>query len=83
MSLFPTLTQPSTYRIRISGYIANGWSDYMAGFREVHTQEDGSNVTELTGIVPDQSALFGLLLHIRDLGLPLISVEFIENLEGE
>jgi hypothetical protein len=55
----------------------------MNGLHEVYLQENGTGVTELTGTVPDQSALFGLLCHIRDLGLPLISVEFIENLTGE
>jgi hypothetical protein len=36
-------------------------------------------VTELTGTVSDQSALFGLLCHIRDLGVPLLSVEYLPN----
>jgi hypothetical protein len=46
-------------------------------------QKNGTSMTELTGTVADQSALFGLLCHIRDLGLPLISVEFIETQKGE
>jgi hypothetical protein len=83
MNSFPTLTQPATYRIRIAGRVANGWSDFMTRLREVHLQETGASMTELTGTVSDQSALFGLLCHIRDLGLPLISVEFIENQKGE
>jgi hypothetical protein len=79
MKPFPTLTQPATYRIRIAGRVRNGWSDFMTGVQEAHVQESGASVTELTGTVSDQSALFGLLCHIRDLGLPLISVEFIHN----
>lgn len=55
----------------------------MAGLQEAHLQENHAIVTELSGTVPDQSALLGLLCHIRDLGLPLISVEFIPNPEGE
>jgi hypothetical protein len=51
----------------------------MNRLQEAHLQEKGANVTELSGTVPDQSALFGLLCHIRDLGLPLISVEFMET----
>jgi hypothetical protein len=80
MNSFPTLTQPATYRIRIIGRVRNSWIDYMNGLQEAYFQESGTGVTELTGTVPDQSALFGLLCHIRDLGLPLISVEYIENL---
>jgi hypothetical protein len=82
MNPFPTLTQPAAYRIRIAGRVRNGWSDFMTGLQEIHLQEEGASVTELTGIVPDQPALFGLLCHIRDLGLPLISVEYIPK-KGE
>lgn len=83
MNSVPTLTQPAAYRIRIAGRVRNGWSDFMTGLREAHQQENGASVTELTGTVPDQSALFGLLCHLRDLGVPLILVEFIENSKGE
>jgi hypothetical protein len=77
MNVLPTLTQPAAYRIRIAGRVKNGWTDFMNGLQEAHVQENGASVTVLIGNVPDQSALFGLLCHIRDLGLPLISVEFI------
>ena len=40
------------------------------------------NETVLTGCVTDQAALHGLLSKIRDIGLPLISVERIEDEEG-
>jgi hypothetical protein len=83
MKILPTLTQPAAYRICIVGRVKNGWSDFMTGLREAILQEGGASVTELTGTVPDQSALFGLLCHIRDLGLPLLSVEFVENQKGE
>jgi hypothetical protein len=80
---FPTLTQPAVYRIRIVGRVKNGWSDFMTGLQETHTQEICGCMTELTGTVSDQSALFGLLCHIRDMGLPLILVEFFEKSKGE
>ena len=83
MKILPTLTHPADYRICIVGRVKNGWSDFMTGLRESILREGGASVTELTGTVPDQSALFGLLCHIRDLGLPLLSVEFVENQKGE
>jgi hypothetical protein len=83
MNSFPTLSQPAAYRIRIAGRIKNGWADFMTELREAHLHENGASITELMGTVPDQSALFGLLCHIRDLGLPLISVEFIDTTKGE
>jgi hypothetical protein len=83
MNELPTLTQSATYRIRIAGRVRNGWSDYMSGLQEDQIQEKNVSITMLSGTVPDQPALFGLLCHIRDLGLPLISVEFIKNQKGE
>lgn len=83
MSPLPTLTQPAAYRIRLAGRVRNRWSDFMTGLQETVAHEEGTPVTELTGTVSDQSALFGLLCHIRDLGLPLISVEFIAAPQGE
>jgi hypothetical protein len=82
MQTLPTLTQPAAYRIRIVGRVRNGWADFMTGLREAILQESGKSITELTGTVPDQSALFGLLCHIRDLGLPLLSVEYLPALEN-
>ncbi len=80
---FPSLTQPAAYRIRIAGRVRNGWGDFLSGLHESVAQHGDTPVTELTGTVSDQAALFGLLCRIRDLGLPLISVEFIEEPKGE
>jgi hypothetical protein len=82
MNSFPTLTQPATYRIRIAGRVNNGWSDFLTGLQETHLRKNDTSLTELTGTVSDQPALFGLLCHIRDLGLPLISVEYLPDLES-
>jgi hypothetical protein len=41
-----------------------------------HHEEDGTTV--LTGPLADQPALYGLLIKIRDLGLPLLSVNHVE-----
>jgi hypothetical protein len=59
------------YQIRVKGYLDNSWSDWFEGLSMTH-EEDGTTV--LTGPVADQPALHGLLIKIRDLGLPLISV---------
>jgi hypothetical protein len=77
MNTLPTLTQPAEYRIRIVGRVRNGWSDFLIDLQETVSPTSDVPVTELTGTVPDQPALFGLLCRIRDLGLPLVSVEFI------
>lgn len=83
MKTLPTLTQPAVYRIRIVGRARNGWPDFLTGLREAVSKIDGHPVTELTGVVSDQPALFGLLCHIRDLGLPLVSVEYLSDHKKE
>lgn len=81
MNHFPSISEPAAYCIRILGRIKNGWSDFMNDFEQSVTRENSAFVTNLTGIVSDQAALFGMLCHIRDLGLVLISVEYLSDIE--
>ena len=74
---YPTLTQSAVYRICIVGRVRNGWSDFMTKLKVIYREENNASITELTGTVFDQPALYGLLCHIRDLGLALISVEYL------
>ena len=60
-----------TYRIRVRGHLDNRWSEWLGGLT-IHHQEDGT--TLLVGPVVDQAALHGVIIRIRDLGLPLLSV---------
>ena len=61
-------------RVRVEGMLAPSWSSLLAAL-DVAAEPDGS--TLLSGEVPDQAALHGLLATIRDLGLSLISVETV------
>ena len=63
------------YQIRIKGHLGQQWADWFEGL--TITLEDNDN-TLLTGPVVDQAALHGLLKKVRDLGMPLLSVERIE-----
>lgn len=58
------------YQIRIEGRIPPGWEDWFGGMEQQGTNGD----TLLTGYLPDQSALLGVLDAIHNLGLNLISV---------
>jgi hypothetical protein len=60
------------YQIRVKGHLNSRWSGWFEGLAISH-QDDGT--TLLTGTVIDQPALHGLFVKIRDLGLPLVSVE--------
>jgi len=75
-----SIDQPAIYRIRIRGKLDNRMSDRMGGMRISHqTQDDGLIVTILEGQLLDQAALFGVLVALYNLRLPLISVECTDD----
>jgi hypothetical protein len=68
--------RPGAYRIQVKGILDCKWSDWFDGF-VITPQPDDE--TLLVGTVKDQAALHGLLAKIRDLGLPLLTVQRIED----
>jgi len=60
------------YEIRVKGELDLRWSDWFDGFTITPVNE---GETLLTGTVADQAALHGVLHKIRDLSLPLLSVQ--------
>jgi hypothetical protein len=64
--------QPVRYQIRVKGSLDRAWSEWFDGF-DLIPQADEETI--LAGLVADQAALHGLLVKIRNLGLPLISVQ--------
>lgn len=62
------------HEIRVRGELDAGWSGWFAGPLEV-SGDAGEAV--LTGIL-DQAALHSVLRRVRDLGLPLISMQRVE-----
>ena len=70
-----TPSQTVIYQIRIKGHLGSQWTDWFQGLT-ITLQEDGD--TLLTGPVTDQAALHGLLKKVRDLGMPLVSVNQVQ-----
>jgi hypothetical protein len=62
------------YEIRVRGHLDARWAAWFDGLTLTHGS-DGTTIIE--GPVADQAALHGLLQKIRDLGLPLISVNHV------
>jgi hypothetical protein len=65
---------PGRYEIRVKGHLDTRWATWFDGLAIAHGS-DGT--TMIHGPVADQAALHGLLQKIRDLGLPLISVNHV------
>ena len=63
------------YRITIKGHLDDEWSGWLEGLTITRT-DDGETI--LTGPIVDQTALHGVLIKIRDLGLPLLGLSRIE-----
>ena len=59
------------YEIRVKGRLTSRWAEWFEGMT-LTSAEDGTSV--ISGTVADQSALYGLLRKLSDLGVPLLSV---------
>ncbi len=59
------------YKIKVKGRLSPDWSEW---FNHLTVTHEPNGDTVLSGPAADQAELFGLLLRIRDLGLPLESV---------
>ena len=59
------------YQIKLRGHLDRRHDDWLEGF-SMTLQPNGETI--LTGWVEDQAALYGVLLRIRDLGIPLLSL---------
>ena len=65
------LDQPAIYEIKVKGGLDARWAAWFDGLTVTAVQDE----TTITGCITDQPALHGLLARIRDLGLPLVSVQ--------
>ena len=64
-----------TYQIRIKGHVNLDWSVW---FENLTVEHMDNGETLLCGLLPDQTALHGVLMKIRDLGMTLVEVKYIE-----
>jgi hypothetical protein len=67
-------SEQAIYQIVVQGCLTSDWSDWLGQMRITY---DKPGRTVLTGSVPDQAALHGILLKIRDLNLVLLAVNRI------
>jgi hypothetical protein len=65
------------YQIRVKGQLDLHWSAWFGGLAITH---DADGNTLLEGQVADHAALYGLLSKARDLGLPLLAVNQLQEM---
>jgi len=72
--------QSMVYQIKVKGHLGHQWTDWFDGL--TITLEEGGD-TLLTGPLVDQAALHGLLKKVRDLGMPLLSVNRVKPAQAD
>ncbi|NIM91582.1 MAG: hypothetical protein GTO17_11615 [Candidatus Aminicenantes bacterium] len=70
---------PWHYWIKLKGRLDKQWTDWFDGLTITYEND----TTILKGPIADQAALYGLLIRVRDLNLPLLLVERIESSGGK
>jgi hypothetical protein len=65
---------PAVYQIIVKGHLDSQWS---AWFDNMMISHEANGEAVLRGPLPDQSALYGVLAKVRDLGLPLLAVTLV------
>ncbi len=69
------LLPDEVYQIVVKGQIDDEWSDWFGTLSVART---GQGLTVLAGPICDQAVLHGVLVKVRDLGLPLLSLSRVE-----
>lgn len=64
------------YAIRIKGHLDQRWAEWFDGLAFTH---EPAGTTLLEGPLADQAALHGVLTKLRDLGLPIISIQSLDT----
>ena len=66
--------EPESYEIRVEGHLGPRWASWFEG---MSVRQEKTGETILFGELADQTALHGVLMKIRDLGVLLINVRRI------
>jgi hypothetical protein len=62
-------------KIRIRGRLDPEWADWLQGLAIDYVGKE----TVLSGCLPDQAGVYGVIGKLRDLGVSLISVQFSDE----
>jgi hypothetical protein len=75
----PSFSGRGEHEIKVKGHLNERWSLWFEGMLiTTDFGRDGTPITTFTGPMVDQAALHGVLAKIRDINMPLISVNQIK-----
>lgn len=80
LTLINNTTERRAYQIRLKGHLSADWAEWF-GNSTITPTESGESL--ITTSCLDQAALFGLLKKVRDLGLILIALNSIDEMQKE
>lgn len=75
-----SIVDAGTYAIHVQGWLDESWSDALGGMRIRGSGSGRHASTILVGRIADQAALISILNTLYDLGLPILSVEYVSTL---
>ncbi len=73
-----TRFQPARYEIQVEGHLDQRYTSVFGGFDLRLAFHGEEPITVLSGPLPDQAALHGLLDQLQALGIVLLSVNRLE-----
>jgi hypothetical protein len=74
------ISEPAVYHIWVKGHLTADWSDWFGGLTVTLTEQ---GETELSGLLADQAALFGVLNRLHNLGLTLLIVARVDQYSNQ
>jgi hypothetical protein len=69
------MTSPTIYQIRVKAHLGDEWREW---FEPLVISNEANGEALLTGEVRDQAELFGLLLKVHNLNMPLLAVNQVK-----
>lgn len=72
------LDRPAYYRIKLRGRLTADWSEWFNGLMLSEGDDESGPFVTLSGYVPDQAALQGVLNKLVSLNLQLLGVELVD-----
>ena len=73
-----SFSQPATYQIKVLGRVPQSWSGRLSNMTVTYHETD-EQLSILTGLMRDQSALSGVLNALYDMHMSVLSVKKIKE----